>query len=345
MYLSPQHFAIHKKNCKAIHKARTKLEVTWEGPQWENAEEEERERNSHPAHVDDYIQRSISYCIAIETIQMADLLLQIGYRESDTVEHGNVYYRNALKYYIMPISRVKEAQYYIKFGWVDDRILLLLVLLGGDYKSIETECVSFYSPRNYPLCQQHVEDYNALPINRCLHFSATRTCLWGRIDENGGTPRNPFANSIMGYEDNRDVTFQAIMLLSEMKSMANYRRGLEGERTVEEESNNNIDISRVFQRDEKPTEIQLRTRIKKVLFSIRYHNNESLLYSISEDIPLKPEHAPRLFRVSELTNCELAGDFGSDTPAPTELWMMYQDYFFETPGLMEVFEEFVVNEE
>ena len=138
----------------------------------------------------------------------------------------------------------------------------------------------------------------------------------------------------MGYEDDQDITFQAIMLLSEMKSMANYRRGREGERSVEEESNNtnDVDISRVFQREEDPTEIQLAQRIKKVLFSIRYHINGSLLYSISDDI-----------RASELTNCELAGDFGSDTPAaPT---MMYQDYFFEAPGLMEVFEEFVVNEE
>ena len=244
----------------------------------------------------------------------------------------------------MPISRVKESAYYIKFGWVDDRILLLLVLLGGDYKEIKSECYSFYAPRDYPMCQQHVEDYNTLPVNRQIHFSATRTRLWGIHDENGGgSPRNPFANSIMGYEDNRDINFQAIMLLSEMKSMANYRKGRGGERTVEEESNNNIDISRVFQRDEEPTEIQLRTRIKKVLFSIRYHDNESLLHSISEDIPLKPEHAPRLFRASELTNCELAGNFGSDTPAPPELWMMYQDCFFET-GLMDVFEEFV-NEE
>jgi len=74
--------------------------------------------------------------------------------------------------------------------------------------------------------------------------------VWGMLDENGNSsPRNPFANSIMGYKDKRDINFQAIMLLSEMKSMVIYRRSQEGERTVEEESNNNVDISRLLEHE------------------------------------------------------------------------------------------------
>ena len=32
-------------------------------------------------------------------------------------------------------------------------------------------------------------------------------------------------------------------------------------------------------------------------------------------------------------------------PDPNELWMLYQDCFFETPGVMDVFNEFVPNDE
>ena len=83
---------------------------------------------------------SVAYCQASEVFCHGDLLVQIGYRECDTIEHGNIYYREALKHYLLPMKYVKEEEYFSKFGFLEDRILLLLVALGGDRKVIVDWC-------------------------------------------------------------------------------------------------------------------------------------------------------------------------------------------------------------
>jgi hypothetical protein len=73
----------------------------------------------------------------VPIIHMGDLLVQIGYQESDTLIHGNVFYREALKFYTMPIKFLRDGMH-STYMFVEDKILLMLVALGGDNEAINS---------------------------------------------------------------------------------------------------------------------------------------------------------------------------------------------------------------
>mmetsp|Transcript_41236 Transcript_41236/g.67691 ORF Transcript_41236/g.67691 Transcript_41236/m.67691 type:complete len:144 (-) Transcript_41236:73-504(-) len=73
--------------------------------------------------------------------------------------------------------------------------------------------------------------------------------------------------------------------------------------------------------------------IQKVISAIRHHGNENCLIHLRDTIPFTKDHAPTLF----------AGVI--DNPAPPELWMMFQDCFFETPALNNILHEFLPEED
>ena len=227
---------------------------------------------------------------------MGDMLLRVGYQESDTIDHGHLYYIEALKYYLIPMKIVKE-EYYSKFRWLEDRVLLLLVLMGSNiskntkYGTVQAWCEKVGSRR--------------------FHFLGTRRKLWGLSDEDGNTPlAPPFVLGGYGHSDDRN--FQAIMILSEMKLLANYRQSQAGIEAYEEGVTTSLglttstkdvlqNISPFLMGDKNEMET-LPERIETALFAIRHHGYESLLSSIiAHDKPIQSAH-PKLFRASLLAS-------------------------------------------
>ena len=76
------HFQIHKKNCKAIRKQYEQVNLSYSA------------EHVHPGTV---------FSAVEECVKMGDLLLKVGYQESDTIANGTLYYRAALKYFVMPM--------------------------------------------------------------------------------------------------------------------------------------------------------------------------------------------------------------------------------------------------
>ena len=99
--------------------------------------------------------------------------------------------------------------------------------------------------------------------------------------------------------------------------------------------------------------------IHLAIAAIEHHGNGSFLGHLRNSVPLKWEHAPRLFRGLEdsLTSMAatpmgqmrypdikvLANKVESCEPS-AELWMIFQDCLFETPGVNDIFHEFFPDE-
>eukprot|EP00579_Thalassiosira_antarctica_P006577 CAMPEP_0201899712 /NCGR_PEP_ID=MMETSP0902-20130614/50968_1 /ASSEMBLY_ACC=CAM_ASM_000551 /TAXON_ID=420261 /ORGANISM="Thalassiosira antarctica, Strain CCMP982" /LENGTH=285 /DNA_ID=CAMNT_0048433193 /DNA_START=116 /DNA_END=973 /DNA_ORIENTATION=- len=272
-----------------------------------------QEKNYAPFRGENMFGREgISYLLTIAKItDLADLLVNIGYRESDTIEHGSDYYREALKYYLEPKFYVPGGfrEYLFRF---EDRILLLFVILGGDNGTIKEWVVeagggrtkNYYSPAEKPEAITH-------------------------------------GLEIQGYVEN-DFAFQAISFLSMMKLMAIYRKSLEGLEVFKKEvtalgHSVSIDdiikhVSPYLMGDTHDGKIELEIlprSIRTVISAIRYHGNYSCLVHLRDSIPFTRDHARELFISMD----------GKDVPP--ELWMIFQDCFFETPALNDVLHEFI----
>lgn len=199
---------------------------------------------------------SLTHLSTVTTIELADLLVKVGYRESDTVANGMLYYREALKYYLMPLALL-DTVYHRQYSWVEDRIILMIVVLGGDESHIKAWFTESGSLR--------AVNYN---------------------------PSDTFV--IWGCERTDDQTFQAMLLLSHLKQFRDV--------STEKFTNLMLSISRIPQQSE-------------------------LIVHLTTKIPLKPCHAPELFMDAVLDQYffpEVA-----NSPASSELWMIYQDCFFE----------------
>ena len=115
------HFSFHKKNCKAISRQKA------------NVEESLTRFDGFPM---------AGYEAVKEMMEYADLLVTVGYQESDTVENGKLFYREALKYYTEPM-KVYRVQYHEALGcFLEDRVILLIVALGGGDEEIKAWCTS-----------------------------------------------------------------------------------------------------------------------------------------------------------------------------------------------------------
>ena len=79
-----------------------------------------------------------SFTVA-EMMRTGDFILSTGYKESDTVANGRLYYQESLKYYLMPMVVYKNSYHYACSN-VEDQVLLLIVALGGDDKAIRSWC-------------------------------------------------------------------------------------------------------------------------------------------------------------------------------------------------------------
>ena len=128
------HFAVHKKNCKKIAKERASLD-------------------KYLGYADSALGRepqnplatSLSTSNIYIMMRLADVLVSVGYHEKNTD-----YYREALKYYITESMELCKDGYHKMLhmcGAGEDKILLLLVVLGGDDRTIMSWIFNTASPR------------------------------------------------------------------------------------------------------------------------------------------------------------------------------------------------------
>jgi len=123
-----EHFEIHKNNCKAIGKQYKKIET--------NYNECHSVMNSlGPGGIFN----------AVETlIKTGDLLLEIGYKESDTIANGRLYYQAALTYYLNPMGYYKNNYHHALGGFLERKVILLITVLSGGFAAIRSWCEESY---------------------------------------------------------------------------------------------------------------------------------------------------------------------------------------------------------
>lgn len=305
---------------------------------------------------------------AKKTIALGDLLVKAGYSESDTIAQASRYYREALKYYMLPLT--KFDQYFSTSPWAEDSILLLLLILGGDHRTVKDWSIKLGSDR-LRRCYLPASD---------LDPEADWAVYDGDWDEDT-IPKFKLA----GYATN-DITFQAIQLLGQLKLLnefQNYTNCLEayketmgaaaialGHTVSVEDVVNHIgtylmgDVERQYRitsgddgtviLDDAVKQItQKRELIHgacNVILSIEYHGVKHgqgkmpYLYNLAST-KFKKDDAPNMFNGG---NCPLRNYYtvpntdGSMDPiprnnkSPPELWMIMNDVFIETEGLKAV---------
>ena len=395
------HFAFHKKDCKCIDKRRKEVEEEVKG-----IEETKKNGDSQfefEAGMDTFLDQDTDATVVC--VRLADTILKTGYRESDTVEHGNNYYREALKCYLLPMKIMAPENgsfvpnhCFRKFRFIEERVLFLLILLGGDRRVLYDwtsgssglythTCKNGYFGRGY-LHYWNEEQRRLLP-----HLTTEMTSFRGELEE---LPR-----VLYGYSfSDSDLNFSGIMLLAGMRSLAIRREGearlaactnahpgtligqvflsqdimehitsfvLQKEHwwfdsELEEDFSHGDDctqyITGLVEFRECPPELcrhaqaqaRLRKQIEMALRAIRHAGSGDLINGIREEIPLRPdtgraENGRGMFRriatLFQPNNFHEVLQFLKAIPNPNELWMLYQDCFFETPGVMDVFNEFV----
>lgn len=295
----------HKKNCKSISKQRKLVE------------EGIKKIDGMPWGVREGV---------VPIIHMGDLLVRIGYKESDTLLHGNVYYREALIFYTMLIKFLRDGMH-ATYSFIEDKILLMLVALGGNNETIEAwfelslgrEGVDVRSARSgwYSEPQSQSDETNEV-------MAQQRNML-----------------HIKGLLQN-DMHFHFLYLFNALKALAEHRLNcsrIESYSDASRNVNSNTSMSDIaksispYLGCSEDGERKLSRDTECAIAAFRYHGNERCLIHLRDSIPFSSEHAPRLFRESERTSM----------PGP-ETWMILQDCFFETEGVHIILEDFFPDE-
>lgn len=283
----------HKKNCKSINKQRQLVDARItqiDGMPW----------SVHEAMV--------------AIIEYGGMLVTIGYQESDTIVHGNMYYREALKYFVLPIKFLRDGLHHT-YSFMEDNILLMLVALGGDNETIKSWCTEM----------------------KCSETKSLRSEWYTTVSDE----EDACGLSIRGLVE-EDMFFHFLYLFNSFKSLAVHRQNLERIESHKEVSRK-LDPNSPMDDISKNIcpylgctpggEVALSDNIRQAISAFRRHGNESYLIHLRDSIPFSKEHAPDLFRESKK----------SSTPGP-EMWMILQDCFFETPGVRVILDEFFEDE-
>lgn len=267
------HFALHKSHCKSIAKKRTLVEKNWA---------DERPPRKGQDEIDVMTDLSLTHLTTVTTIEFADLLVQVGYRESDTIVNGAMYYREALKYYLMPLKLLGNT-YHEDYWWVEDRMILMLIILGAD----ETHTRAWFTESG---------------SKRAVNYSPVSDAALSSQFDYDGYVRD-------------DLTFQAMLLLSQLKLSEDWSKKFSGP-TPEDALENCDTIKHMMDK-----------QFEQILLSLLHNKHNNFVAHLKNTIPLQREHAPTLFSPA-VFNQEFFFET-PDAPAPSELWMIYQDSFFE----------------
>ena len=184
-----KHSSTHKKNCKCIDRHRAILAADVVEELFQN---------------DSDVQKSID---------LADLLVKTGYSESDTLVQASGYYREALKYYLLPLKTFSRSKFHIKFPWVEDCILLLLMVLGGDFLTMKVWSMGEYASKRLKKCYRRANE---------LDPEGDWDVYVTDLDDDECP-----AFTFPGYATD-DVTFQAMQLLGLLKRLNEYNDYTEG---------------------------------------------------------------------------------------------------------------------
>ena len=299
------HFQIHKKNCKAIRKQYEQVNLSYSA------------EHVHPGTV---------FSAVEECVKMGDLLLKVGYQESDTIANGTLYYRAALKYFVMPMGLYKNNYHLAMGAFLENKVLLLISALGGEQETIKSWCTESYisGPEHDPTLAQN----NPILLdksNRSNYYERRKVLPEHFVGEEDGC-------ALRGLTVN-DTFFKFIYLFQCMKALALYRENLERINTLKEEvsvddvSNNILPYLGV---SDEGGEEGMRLRIRRTINAITLDGKLSCLVHLRDSIPFRREHAPDFFENSTIRTA----------PGP-EYWMLLQDLFFETQGVNAILNEFV----
>ena len=309
------HFALHKENCKAI------------------AAQNVRVSNAlSMCH-----QPSGGFVTVGELMKIGDLQLATGYKETDTVAHGRLYYQHALMNYLMPMVVYKNS-YHHACSPVEDQVLLLIIALGGDNNAIRSWCSEESSISG--------ENPNPHEPNRILVDKSPRVdCYKGLTDEQKGSDEIMALGVKYRGLAVDDAIFQIIYLFNQMKALSEYREdvkrlgALKGEMSkanaasVDDVSDSLLPY---LASHNEGGEAGIVEEIQSTIRAIEYFGKQSYLIHLRDTLPLSEEHAPGLFKQNfQLMEQSLGRNF---------LWMILQDLFFETPGVNRILNEFVTGE-
>lgn len=128
-----KHFGFHKHACRYAAQLRTNLE---------------QGRGNLPIGGNETERQYQDFEISSILTTLGDHLVQMGYRESDTIQNGSAYYRQALIHYVQILPLGREA-FFHPLHDVEDKILLLLVLLGGEEDALKQWTQHTGSPRRF----------------------------------------------------------------------------------------------------------------------------------------------------------------------------------------------------
>lgn len=281
-----------------------------------------------------------------DMIAMGDLLVATGYKESDTVLHGQLYYKEALQYYIKPMTKYNSG-YHRACSELEDQVLLLIVAAGGDDKAIRSWCSEESNiTGNNP-------DYRS---NYYDHLTEEQ-----KSSEEIMTLGVKYRGLAMD-----DTLFQIIYLFNQMKALSEYRRVKalkEGMSRPGSGPINNVsgvslmsrhgtvpinDVSDILSfyessfKEDRELAVEEEAIVKEIQSTIRaiqYFDKESYLTHLRDSLPLSEHHAPGLFR--EKLQLREHFQLMDQSLGRRYLWMILQDLFFETPGVNSILNEFV----
>ena len=234
-------------------------------------------------------------------VELGDLLVKIGHDQSYTNTDRALYYQEALKYYLLPLGM--NDSFLRRIPAVDDRVLLLLAILGGeDQKAVSDWCMTSYTSKTMQYMQS--EEYeNDITFGMISLYGLLKLLVNYRKDWEGlGVYKETMQSAAMelGYTISMDHVFNQV---------SPYLMG--------NENNGKIQLE------------VLPGRIRRVIASIRKHWNGSYLIHFLMDTNSE-DYASKLF----------PNRFGGTTAVPGALWMVFKDCFVKTPGLIETLREF-----
>lgn len=313
-----KHFAFHKKSCQSIAQDLSALQ---------SMKKEERGKQ----------QEEQDLALASRWIRLGDEVVVLGYRETDTICNGGPYYRQALQHYhqglqqILLLSSMSKVLENSVRRSTEGRILLLLVLLGGD----------------------------ALTLEEFLQYCHSSRSSYFENNNKGSSTTIP--TTLAAAED---TCFQFLSLLVAMRSLLTHRQttaATAAQATQHQQQREQLE-------EEDPPTMKL--QIQDIIQCIRHSGKKKCLRHLRDTIPLQPSHIPTLFcggfdydsskgegddksksdddgNDNHLNGNDDDDDDGATTMPPPlrEFWFLFQDCFFLTPGLNSVLHEFVPEED